>query len=377
MDLAVEQALRASAFEEALQYLDQTLAIGAGSEPGREADLRAKKGAALRSLGRGEDAVKEWEAALSSYQRLGNAEAVARTCYEIGNQQFWLSRWQEATDICRRGLSAIGNPQTADGCRLLAFTGLLVGSTDNYAAGSTMLEDAERAAERLSDQHLLGHVLSRRAALDNMCGEFRRAVDVGNRAAHALRHVRDLWELADVLGFLELNLNYVGRLDDGVTCDDELRPLALRIGHHSALGCADWASLPRDLMRTGDLEAFDAATRHKLEAWRRAGLPDFFAHLFVGAAQFWKGQWPESVASFERGISAGFYPSWIDMMWGWLFVVKAYAAHDDALQVFTTKQDALPSPDKPASSGSWHLLQLVVEGLAILGQKREAHTLYP
>ncbi len=375
LGLAADQALTVSAFEEALQYLDQAFAIQAGEDE-QAATLREKKATALRSLGRQDEAAKEWDAARAIHERLGDRDAIARTCYELGNQLLWLNRWREGADICTRGLNALGNVETANACHLLALNGVLVGCNDDYGAGTRMLDNAERIAERLGDRRVLGQVLSRRAFLLNQFGEFRDAVDVGTRSAEALRLVGDLWAVADVLGFLELNLNYVGRLGDGVACDRELRPLALRLGQHSALACADWASLPRDLMQTGDLDQFDATARQKLEEWRRTGIPVFFSHLFVGAAQFWKGQWSDSLTSFEHAAQAGFYPSWFDMVWGWIILAKAYAGDSDAVTLFHSKRAALPLPGKPASSGAGHLPQQMVEALAMLDQRREAHALY-
>jgi len=377
LTMAANTSIDASAFEEALLYLEQATAIAADGDEQRMAELHEKTGTALRSLGRGVEAMKEWNAALAIYERMESAEPAARTCHEIGNQLLWLNRWQESANSCARGLKALGNLETASASRLLALNGVIVGSSSDYAAGQTMLEDAVQIAERLGDRRLLGQVLSRRATLCNQFGEFRQSVDLGRRAADALRHAGDHWELADVLGFLELNRNYVGHLDEGAACDEELRPLAVRLGHHSALACADWASLPRDLMRTGDLETFDAAAQQKLDAWQRAGLPVFFSHLFVGAARFWKGQWRESAESFERAAAVGFYPSWFDIVWGWLFTAKAYATDDDALDLFNAKRSALPQLGKPASSGSCHFPQQAVEALAILGEKRQAHALYP
>jgi serine/threonine protein kinase/tetratricopeptide (TPR) repeat protein len=377
LSLAADQALHTSAFEEALADLERALTLSDGVDARLTADLQEKKAIALRSLGRSEDATKAWGIALAHHKQLGHIDGIARTCYEIGNQQWWLNRWRESEATCMAGLDAVVSAETANACRLLALSGYVVGANNDYSAGTRMLDDAERAAARLGDRRLLGQVLSRRAQLCNMYGEFRQAADIGERAADALREVGDLWELADALGFLELNLNYVDRLKDGVSCDEELRPLALRLGHYTALTCADWATLPRNLMQTGDLDAFDAAARQKLDMWQRAGVPLFPSHLFVAAAQFWRGQWHESVASFERAAAVGFYPSWVDMIWGWLFLAKAYVKDDGALALLDSKRSLLPSLGTPASSGSCHLPQLAVEGLAMLGQAREAYGLYP
>jgi hypothetical protein len=45
--------------------------------------------------------------------------------------------------------------------------------------------------------------------------------------------------------------------------------------------------------------------------------------------------------------------------------------------VFASKRAALPSPGKPCFTGAWHLAELAVEALAVLGERREAHALYP
>ncbi|MBI1874275.1 MAG: hypothetical protein HYS05_10390, partial [Acidobacteria bacterium] len=378
--LAADQALAASAFEDALRYVEQALAIEAGGDVRRDGELLAKKGAALLSLGREEDAITEWQTALSIYERLRDVDAVARICYEMGVELDLLNRKPEGADICARGLRALGDDRTAGCWRLLALTGFFAAELGDYEAGIRMLEDAEHAVERLGDRHLLGQVLSSRVTLCLNHAESRQVVDVGRRAAGELRRVGGLWELTFVLSLLEMNLVWLGRLDEAATCDDELRPLARRLGHRLALFLADWASMERELMRTGDLDAYEAAARQALDACLRAaqaGPIASFSYVFVGAAQFWKGQWDSSLISFERAIQGAFHPPWIETAWGWLFLVKAYAAAEDAPQVFGGRQAALPAPGMPAFSGSWHLAQLAVEGLAILGDKREAHALYP
>ena len=44
------------------------------------ADLLYKRGLALRSLGRWEEALADWREALAAYEELGDAEAVGRVC---------------------------------------------------------------------------------------------------------------------------------------------------------------------------------------------------------------------------------------------------------------------------------------------------------
>ena len=61
LTLAGDQALEAGAFDEALRHFTDALSIQEEAEDqGKVAELRYKKGLALRSLGRLEAAVEEW-----------------------------------------------------------------------------------------------------------------------------------------------------------------------------------------------------------------------------------------------------------------------------------------------------------------------------
>jgi hypothetical protein len=80
------------------------------------------------------------------------------------------------------------------------------------------------------------------------------------------------------------------------------------VGHHAGLASADLASVDRDLMRTGDLDALETSARHKLPAWLRAGHLAWLSYVLIGVAQFWKGDRQETVQSFERAIRTGVQP---------------------------------------------------------------------
>jgi tetratricopeptide (TPR) repeat protein len=133
----------------------------------------------------------------------------------------------------------------------------------------------------------------------------------------------------------------------------------------------------RELWRTGDLDAFELLARHGMEAWPRAGAVSWLGQVCLGTAQFWKGHWQDASGTLECAIRSEPFPDWVETVWGLLFLVKAYARHADVLSLFASRRAALPSPNKPSFLGTWYLVQLGIEGLAVVGERREAHALYP
>ena len=68
--LAGDQALEAGAFDEALRQFDDALSVHDEDDQRQTADPLCRKGRALRSLGRWEEAIEEWTPALSIYEAL-------------------------------------------------------------------------------------------------------------------------------------------------------------------------------------------------------------------------------------------------------------------------------------------------------------------
>ena len=124
------------------------------------------------------------------------------------------------------------------------------------------------------------------------------------------------------------------------------------------------------------MDAFELLAKRGVEAWPRAGAASWLGHVCLGMAQFWKGHWQDGLGTLECAIRSEPFPDWIDQVWGSLFLLKAYTRHADALSLFAGRRAALPSPSKPSFLGAWALVQLAVEGLAVVGERREAHALY-
>ena len=120
LTLAGDQSLQSGAFDEALHQFENALLIREEDDPRDSADLRYKKGQALRSLSRGPDAVEEWRVALSDYVSLGDSEGIVRTAYDAAWTSTWIGQMRGLQDFARRGLESVGADDNTTRCRLMA-----------------------------------------------------------------------------------------------------------------------------------------------------------------------------------------------------------------------------------------------------------------
>ncbi|GAG29081.1 unnamed protein product, partial [marine sediment metagenome] len=240
----------------------------------------------------------DWREALDAYEELGDAEAVGRVSSDMVSQLRWGARFEEALEMSRRGLTAVGERMSTDRCLLLARAGHILSGLGQYAAGNGMITQALDMAEQLGDQRLLGEVLRSKAALHWHHIEMPQAVDSGLRAAELLRSAGDFWNLADALMFTQYGLLILGRLDDVAQIGEELEPLAARVGHLFALMLAGRARGVREFMLTADIDRFEEFARGELELYRAAGIGwTSNYYIYLGLAHFWRGRWQEALES--------------------------------------------------------------------------------
>ncbi len=379
LTLAGERALDAAAFEDALRHHENALSLQPPDDRRGRADLLFKRGLALRSLGRWEDALSDWREALSTYEELGDAEAMGHTCREMCFQLAWAARYVESLEMARRGLVALGEQVSADRCRLLVTAGRTLSAAGQYAAGSSMLAQALAMAQELGDQRLLREVLGDKVSHHGYYMQLREAVDTGRQAAELLRSAGDVWYLAGVLWVTQLTLVALGRLDEVAEIGEELEPLAARVGHLGALLMAGRGRGFRELMLTADLDKFETFARGDLELCRSAGMPWISqSYTFLGMTHFWRGRWQEALENSQEAAKLeppGFFAG---ADWAVLFLWKAYSGdRDAALAMLRQKMGKLPRPGQANTIGAWMMLLPVVEGLAVLGERDEAAKLYP
>jgi len=379
LTLAGEQGMSAAAFEDALRHYENALSLQPAGDRRARADLLFKRGLALRSLGRWEEALADWREALDIYEELGDAEAVARVCRELCEQLVYGARWDEAVEVARHGLSALGEEVSADRCRLLGLAGWSLGMSGDYDAGEPQVAQALTIAEELGDQSLMGLLLQLKAVLHTWYMQPGEAVDAGLRSAELLRSAGDLWQLADTLWTNQYALAALGRFDEAARMAVEAERLAERLGHLGALVAVRRGSSLNELILTGDIDRFEEFARADLELCRSADMPwisNSYTHL--GLAHFWRGRWDQALESFQEaarlepsGMMAGFD-------WAGLFLCQGYMGDKDAaLAALEERREGLPRPGRANTVGAWAMLVAAVEGLAVLGEQEEAAKLYP
>ncbi|KKL21355.1 hypothetical protein LCGC14_2446290, partial [marine sediment metagenome] len=362
----------------ALRHHESALSLQPPDDRKTQADLLFKRGMALRSLGRWEEALGDWREALAAYEERGDAEAVGRIAVDITQQLLWGAHFVEALETSRRGLIALGERTTADRCRLHASGGATLSLAGSYAAGDGMITQALAIAHELGDEGLKAQVLTARTTVHWAYRQVREAVGPGLTAAELLRAEGDLWDLATLLGFVEQCLTYMGRLDEVAAICEELEPLANRLGHMGGLLIVCRDREVRELL-AGDLDKHEEIANSDLDLCRSADLPWISrAYTALGFNHFCRGRWEEALESFQEAVRLEPPGFWAGTDWSCLFLAKAYMGDRKAfLAMLEQRRNSLPRPGQPSTLGAQAVLIAAIEGLAVLGEGEEAGKLYP
>ena len=387
--LAGNQSLEAGAFDEALRQFNHALSVEHEGLPRQIADIRYRRGQALRSLGRGDAALEEWHLALAAYEAMGDVDSIARTLYDVVWETSWqppgsplhrgLSPIHAAKSIAQRGLESVGSGNDVVRGRLLALMSVWSARAgENFRLSVELLEEAEKIGARVHEPRLTVELLDARAHLHFAYMQLPQTVDVGHRAVAMRQKHGELYAACDDYWAVLLASYGMGRLSDALEVATTLDTLAARVGHLPGQWNARTVQTLSELITSGDLVRLETMARSDLEAaaltnpvWRS------FNHLMIGQVCFYAGDWSTARSEFDAAVmhdpksfADGVFPSTA-------LLAQAYEREAGALD--TLKEDAsrlLALPDENPS-GTWERLQNVVEGLALLGHARDAGELYP
>jgi tetratricopeptide (TPR) repeat protein len=379
LTLAGRQTMRTAGYEDALRHFEQAVAMAEVAEPAEQPELLANRALALRSLGRFETSLPGWKEAAERYEILGDPEAAARMHFEASRDLWWLNRDREAAVEAERGLAALGNRETAQRAEMLAWTGVAAAFVSPFERGVKMIEEGLSLAGRLGDKRILGYGLLNRALHAWPFSLHRDVIDSGQEAIRLLRAEGDLWDVAMLLGFMEVSALELGRVVLSAELGDEVEPLAIRLGHSFALSVLHESTIAfRQFAREPDLERLEAAGRRHLDTAGAMG----FRHnscSFLSQAALFRGDWNEALRwaedathhSPENHATSG--PDW-----GCYLLALAYGGRtDDVVAALDNRRADLPQRGRPSFWGSWHMAAAAIEALAVAGERQRAADFYP
>jgi class 3 adenylate cyclase/tetratricopeptide (TPR) repeat protein len=379
LTLAGEQAMAAAAFEDALGHYENAVSLQPKEDRRGLAGLLFKRGLALRSLGRWEEALADWMQSLVSYEEEGDKDAVGDVSHEVSWQLAWANRPTEAVEVADRGLAAIGEQASASRCRLLGVVGMSLSSGGDCEGAERMIGQSVTLAERLGDESLLGLALDLDATHRFFHMQVRQLLESGRRASELLGQAGNLWDLVGALHYTQYALLYMGRLDEAGKAGHEAEELAARLGHYGYLITAREGNSWTELALTGDIERFQRQIEEVLDLAVGVGFAWAYTYYhYLGDGHFWSGRWPEAVERYEEasrleqpGMLAG-------LAWSGLFLARAYAGDKmGALALLQNERGSIARAGRANTLGAWLAMLAVVEGLAVLEERHEAARLYP
>jgi eukaryotic-like serine/threonine-protein kinase len=381
LKLAGRNALAAAAFDEARANFCSALS--------RHATISVTERAALlTNLAMAELGVERWDTALASlrevleiYTNLDDREMIGSSLAELADALIWVGRFREAVETARRGLAYVGAEVSANRLRLLAAFGQASAASAGHEAACAALREALEVASKLSDPKLEARVLGARSIVNLHFLRLREAAEDGLLSERLGGVESPPWQRALQLRVLHQALLTLGRLDEAIRIAEVLEPLATKIGQAYATALCLSTRTWLEFVRKPNMAKLDAGFQEVSKSDARAKFP-FWAVLSevqLSVLDFVRGNWPGALAHARASCRIDTEMSSIRGIGeGALFRQMAYSGNSsDALALLEKHRAALPVSGRENIRGSWWMLVMVVEGLAMLGEQAQAGQLYP
>ena len=376
--MAGKRALQAAAYSEALAHFERALSLLPDEDMAARATVLEGMATAQRSLGDADEALTLWRDALDAFDELDDSASVARLCLDAALQVAWWRGGSEATELVDRGLTALGDRPSAHRAGLLALSGRIASQAGLFERGEELLGQALAAARKQDDDRALGLALYSRAAHDFAYYDHRGTIETGLESVEHLRRAGDLWNLANVLGYVGASLGWLGRFDEAAAIGKEGEALAHRLGNWSAYVFAEQSQSFRDVGGHPAPAVLQRRGEHALELGRNMGFPwlSSIGHTRIGLAVFWLGRWDDALRHFEdaarlevKGTSGGHVAR--------LFLLHAYLGNRSAaIELIEQTQSDFPVLRRSNPEKSWGMAAAAVEAFTVLGENDRSAALY-
>jgi tetratricopeptide (TPR) repeat protein len=262
---------------------------------------------------------------------------------------------------------------------LLALAGAHASTLGDYEGANEKLTEAVALAREHDDDRILGLALYSLATHHFNYEEYQEAIDVGTESIELLRRVGDLWNLANVLGYVSASNTWLARIDESATYGAEAETLALKLGNWSAWVWGQRGRTYAEFLETLDFDWYEEDGRKAVELGQQQNY-DWVAALGysrMGLAAFWAGRWDESLKHNQaaadlnvRGAHGGYMSR--------LYLAHAYLGNrKEALSLIEECRPQFAVAGRPNRSLSYLLALGAIEALAVLGEREAAAALYP
>jgi tetratricopeptide (TPR) repeat protein len=381
LTLAGRNALEAAAFDEARANFRSALS--------RQATISVTEGAALlASLAMAELGLERWDTALANlrevldiYTNLGDREMIGSSFAELADAFIWVGRFREAIQTARRGLAYLGADVSANRLRLLAVLGQASAASAGYGPACAALREALEVASKLSDPKLEARVRGARSIVNLHFFRLKEAAADGLLSERLGGSESPPWQRALQLRVLHQALLTLGRLDEAIRIAEVLEPLATKIGQAYSIALCLSTRTWLEFVREPILAKLDAGFQEVSKSDAKARFP-FWAVLSevqLSVLDFIRGNWAGALSHAHASSCIDTEMSSIQGIGeGSLFRQMAYSGNsNDALALLEKHRASLPVSGRENIRGSWWMLVMVVEGLAMLGKQVQAGQLYP
>lgn len=232
---------------------------------------------------------------------MGAARAlVAELSRALGRYLDAIGGLDQAVAVLERGLRAAGEPGSVERSRLTAALGYVHTLRGDVAGAGAWLDEASAIAEALNDDRLRADVLASRTSLEFATGRLRHCVATAEVGERALLGVGQVWDAVQAKVTTAWPRLWLGDAGAARRLVDETLPMAESVGHRAAVFLARRSAGLIDLVVTGDLERFTASAVEGLDFCRENRLRWLAdAHVLVGLASFWAGEWDVATERFE------------------------------------------------------------------------------
>jgi tetratricopeptide (TPR) repeat protein len=142
--MASQKATAGAAYEEALAHLDNALSVFEGEESERVADLTAQKAAALRSLGRWDEAIDTSGKAISMFENVGAVAKMAEASFTLAMIHAWRLEYAAANRTIERALECLGSAEPGSRLKLLSLRATIMSQTGDVVGAASLRADLGR-----------------------------------------------------------------------------------------------------------------------------------------------------------------------------------------------------------------------------------------